>query len=32
LKSPGFADWQRSIEVLKDSSVTLKATLEASEP
>ena len=32
LKSPGCADWQRSLEVLKDSSVTLKATLEASEP
>jgi serine protease Do len=32
LKSPGCADWLRSIEVLKDSSVTLKATLEASEP
>jgi S1-C subfamily serine protease len=32
LKSPGCADWQRSIEVLKDSSVALKATLEASEP
>jgi len=32
LKSPGCADWQRSLEVLKDSSVTLKASLEASEP
>jgi S1-C subfamily serine protease len=32
LKSPGCADWLRSIEVLKDSSVALKATLEASEP
>ena len=32
LKSPGFADWQRSMEVLKDSSVTLKAMLEASDP
>jgi len=32
LKSPGRADWQRSLEVLKDSSVTLKASLEASEP
>ncbi|MFI5056695.1 MAG: trypsin-like peptidase domain-containing protein [Candidatus Acidiferrales bacterium] len=28
LKSPGCADWQRSIEVLKDSSVTLRARLE----
>jgi S1-C subfamily serine protease len=32
LKSPGCADWQRTVEVLKDSSVALKATLEASEP
>jgi S1-C subfamily serine protease len=32
LKSSGCADWQRSLEVLKDSSVTLKATLETSEP
>jgi hypothetical protein len=32
LKSPGCADWLRTIEVLKDSSVTLKAALEASEP
>jgi len=32
LKSPGCADWLRTIEVLKDSSVALKATLEASEP
>jgi len=32
LKSSGCADWQRSLEVLKDSSVTLKASLEASEP
>jgi S1-C subfamily serine protease len=32
LKSPGCADWQRSIEVLKDSSVTLKVTLETTEP
>jgi serine protease Do len=32
LKSPGCTDWLRSIEVLKDSSVTLKVTLEASEP
>ena len=31
LKSPGCADWQRSLEVLKDSSVTLKASLEASD-
>jgi serine protease Do len=32
LKSPGCTDWQRSIEVLKDSSVTLKVSLGASEP
>jgi serine protease Do len=32
LKSPGCADWLRSIEVLKDSSVTLKVTLGTSEP
>jgi serine protease Do len=31
LKSPGCADWQRSLEVLRDSSVTLKASLEASD-
>jgi serine protease Do len=31
LKSRGCADWQRSLEVFKDSSVTLKATLEASD-
>jgi serine protease Do len=31
LKSPGCADWQRSLEILKDSSVTLKASLEASD-
>jgi PEGA domain len=27
LKSPHHADWQRSITVLKDSAVTVKATL-----
>jgi PEGA domain len=27
LKSPHHADWQRSITVLKDSTVTVKATL-----
>jgi PEGA domain len=32
LKSPGCADWQRSIDVLKDSSVALKVTLETTEP
>jgi trypsin-like peptidase/PEGA domain-containing protein len=32
LKSPGCADWQRTMEVLKDSSVTLKVSLGASEP
>jgi serine protease Do len=32
LKSPGCADWLRTMEVLKDSSVALNATLEASEP
>jgi hypothetical protein len=31
LKSPGYADWQRSIEVLKDSSVALKVTLGTNE-
>jgi hypothetical protein len=29
LKSPHHADWQRSITVLKDSVVTVKATLNA---
>src|ERR1700722_1769976 len=28
LKSPHHADWQRSITVLKDSTVTVKATLD----
>ena len=28
LKSPGCADWQRTMEVLKDSTVTLKVALE----
>jgi S1-C subfamily serine protease len=32
LKSPGCTDWLRSIEVSKDSSVTLKVSLGASEP
>lgn len=27
LKSPNRADWQRSLDILKDSSVTLKASL-----
>jgi serine protease Do len=32
LKSPGCADWLRTMEVLKDSSVALKVTLETTEP
>lgn len=27
LKSPNHADWQRSLNILKDRSVTLKAAL-----
>ena len=27
-KAPGCADWERSVEILKDSSVTLRAVLE----
>jgi hypothetical protein len=29
LKSPNHAEWQRSLEILKDASVTLKANLES---
>lgn len=32
LKLLGYADWGRSIEVLKDSSVALKVTLGTNEP
>ena len=28
LKAPGFADWKRTLEILKDSHVTLKPALE----
>jgi S1-C subfamily serine protease len=28
LKAPGFADWKRTLEILKDSHVTLKPMLE----
>ncbi|MGC1415071.1 MAG: trypsin-like peptidase domain-containing protein [Candidatus Acidiferrum sp.] len=28
LKAPGFADWKRTLEILKDSHVTLKPVLE----
>jgi hypothetical protein len=32
LKKPGYLDWVRDITVLEDSDVTLKATLEKSQP
>jgi PEGA domain-containing protein len=32
LKKSGFADWTRDIIVLEDSDLTLKATLEKSQP
>jgi hypothetical protein len=32
LKKAGFADWVRELTVLEDSDLTLKATLEKSQP
>jgi hypothetical protein len=28
MKAPGFAEWKRALEILKDSQVTLKPVLD----